>query len=532
MSNNRTDNIDGFVLRRRPQQSLGGVAEPSHVSSRGPAATGGTLSATAPRLAASGGDSTTSTFRRSDIDESLRAIDESTPPKRPKKRQFGKIVKRLAIVVVLIGLSAGVYTLVNIVLRTSQVFHGNILNVFENKPLKTDENGLTNILLFGTSEDDPSHIAEQSGTQLTDSIMIVSVDQKAKTAAMVSIPRDLWVKYGTACSAGYEGKINAAYQCGLGNSENVDAGAAKLGEMISNTIGVQPQYYAKVGYKALKDSVDAVGGITVKIDSDDPRGVYDPNFDWQCAHRCHLVKWPNGDQQLDGEHALALARSRNAAGGYGLGGGNFDREQYQQKIIVAIKDKATTSGTLANPVTINKLIDTIGTNVKTSFDASEIRTMTGLLKDIDVANIRQVSLIDEAKPMVTTGNVGGQSVVRPVAGLYSYGQMTAFVLAALSGDTSATEQAAIEVLNASGVVGAASQKVTELTASGLTATAGDATTQATLKQLQWYDLSANKMPGTKKKLSKTLGMPSAGTVLPDGVQSDADFVILLGNGSH
>jgi anionic cell wall polymer biosynthesis LytR-Cps2A-Psr (LCP) family protein len=112
---------------------------------------------------------------------------------------------------------------------------------------------------------------------------------------------------------------------------------------------------------------------------------------------------------MNGEQALALARARNDAGGYGLSRGNFDREQYQQKIILAIKQKAVSTGALANPVTVNKLIDTIGTNVKTSFDAAEVQTLVGLMKDIKPENIHQVSLVDEKNPMVTTGNVSGRA---------------------------------------------------------------------------------------------------------------------------
>jgi hypothetical protein len=314
------------------------------------------------------------------------------------------------------------------------------------------------------------------------------------------------VKYGQSCSAGYEGKINAVYECGKSGG-NIDSGAKLLGQIVGDSFGLEPQYYAKVGYTALRDAVNAVGGITVKIDSSDPRGIYDPNFDWQCGFKCKMVKWPNGDAQLD-------------------------REQYQQKIILAIKQKAISAGALANPVTLNKLIDTVGSNIKTSVDASEIQTLVGLVRDIKPESIRQISLIDEKSAVVTTGNVDGQSVVRPVAGIYDFSKIKAYVAAQISGDTFATEGATITVLNAGDTLGAASKRVSLLAEAGVTATAGDATTTATIKELQWYDLSKGKMPGTTKKLAKVLAMPSSGTKLPAGVQSDADFVILIGNGSN
>src|SRR5690606_34361933 len=127
-------------------------------------------------------------------------------------------------------------------------------------------------------------------------------------------------------------------------------------------------------------------------------------------------KWPNGPARLNGDQALALARARNAAGGYGLGGGNFDREQYQQKIILALKDKAASAGTLANPVAVSGILDALGDNVRTNFTAGEVKTLINLAGEIPTASIKRVSLVEPGKAVLTTGNVSGQSVVKPAAG--------------------------------------------------------------------------------------------------------------------
>src|SRR5690606_36821939 len=109
--------------------------------------------------------------------------------------------------------------------------------------------------------------------------------------------------------------------------------------------------------------------------SDDPRGIYDPNFDWECNHQCNYVKYPNGPAHLDGKHAVLLARARDSTGmGYGLADGNFAREQYQQKILVALRDKAASVGTLANPAAVAQLIDSLGNNVRTNVSTGEVKT--------------------------------------------------------------------------------------------------------------------------------------------------------------
>ena len=464
-----------------------------------------------------------------EIDDSLRQIDDEKPQSRQRRfRVTKKGVKRTFIVLLVLVALVGGYLAVKTLLAGGSVFKGNLFDVFTNKALKKDEFGRSNILLFGTSEDSPAHMQQGSGG-LTDSIMVISIDQEKKNAIMFSVPRDLWIDYGVDCIAGYSGKINALYECAKdGTSEQ--EGANKLKSKVSEVFGIDIQYYAKVNYTALQDAVNAVGGITVTIDSDDPRGIYDPNFDWQCNYRCKMVKWPNGPAQLDGEHALALARARNAAGGYGLGGGNFDREQYQQKIILAIKEKAASAGTLANPVAVSGLIDSIGNNVETNFETSEIKTLVDLAGSINKTNIRSINLVDKDKPLVTTGQYSGQSIVKPVAGIDDFSEIQDYIAEQFSGTVTSSENATVEVLNGTDLSGVASKKERELEELGISVTSiGDAPTSSSYGAIKWFDMTGGSKPQTAKKIQDALAEPSSGSTLPSGVQSDADFVIIVGS---
>ena len=410
------------------------------------------------------------------------------------------------------------------------VFQGNIFDVFSNRELKSDQYGRTNILVFGTSEDDPAHVEEGLGAALTDSIMVVSIDQKAKNAVMFSVPRDLWIDYGQACLAGYEGKINAYYDC-MKSTSTEAAAADSLADKVGTVFDLDIQYYTKVNYTALKDAVNSIGGISVTIDSDDPRGVYDPNFDWQCGHRCNMVKYPNGTVELDGDHALALARARDATGrGYGLDGGNFSREHYQQKIMLAIKDKASSAGTLANPLAVTNLVSSFGDNIMTNFDTSEIKTLVTLAGAISKDSIRSLSLVEEGDQMFTTSMYSGQSIVRPVAGIDDFTKIHAFIRAQLTNDPSTDEDATVEVLNGTDRSGVASREQAELSTKGIIVTSiGDAPTSSSYGRVQWFDLTGGTKPLTAKKLAEVLGEPSSGAQLPEGVFSEADFVIVVGD---
>lgn len=551
------NSIDGFSLRRRnvaddhatsgleapdklpvPEQYLQPTSEASgqahRIDQRPTSSTVGTIGT----LAAS------QHVAKNDIDASLRAIDAEEEPVKKRRRVITKkTVKRMLLVIALLLLAGGGYFGYKLIFASGSIFQGNIFSVFQNHPLKKDSMGRSNILLFGTSEDDPGHA--DAGPDLTDSIMVLSVDQDKKNAVMFSVPRDLWVDYGQACLAGYEGKINALYQCAKQGSSD-QTGANKLKSVVGEVFGLDIQYYAHVNYTALKQAVDAVGGVTVVIDSDDSRGVMDNNFDWQCGatlsarkQKCppngHMVDYPNGSATMDGDHALALARARNEAGGYGLSGGNFDREQYQQKILLAIKDKAVSAGTLANPIAVSNLIDSFGNNIRTNFDTSEIKTLVELANSVKKESIRSISLVDQEKPLVTTGQYSGQSIVRPVAGISDFSAIHAYIQAQLgnSNQASSSEAAKIEVLNGSDIAGIASKKQAELISKGINVTSiGDAPTRAEYGEFKWYDLSGGSMPQTAKKLTDVLGQGSSGSTLPSGVQSDANFVIIYGNGAN
>lgn len=529
MENRRRQSVDGFVLRREAgNETIGPAlsqkpAIPGQFLRRDGSGESATLDSNdLPRPAGS-------TVSKREMSDSLRELDDEAP----KKRRFGWLTKkRVVIFLVTLLIVLGGYFAIKIFMTSSRLFSGSIFDLLGGgATLKTDEYGRSNILVFGTSEDSAAH--KNAGAHLTDSIMIISLDQKAKNAVMISVPRDLWVKYGEACQSGYEGRINVVYECGSDSGANEKAGAEKLMDIVGSSFGVDIQYYSHVNYSVVRDSVNAVGGVTVQIDSDDPRGVLDRNFDWMCRYRCYYVKWPNGPAKLNGDQALALARARNAQGGYGLGGGNFDREQYQQKIIVALKDKAASAGTLANPIAVSGILDALGENVRTNFSAGEVKTLISLAGDLPNSSIKRVSLVEQGKAVLTTGNVSGQSVVRPIAGIYNFSGVKKFVRSKLTVKSGDSESPSIEVLNGSDFAGRAGKKAAELEAAGFNdVSTGDTNSSSAYGSYVWYDLSQGKKPQALTKLKSILGSSPSGTVLPGGIRSEADFVIIVGNGAN
>ncbi len=304
----------------------------------------------------------------------------------------------------------------------TSIFSGNPLDILTPAKLKEDQYGRSNILVFGTSEDDEGH----SGAQLADSIMVLSIDQDTNDVAMFSIPRDLWVNYGVACSVGYSGKINATYLCGLETNNNDQAAASQqFASTVSTILGMDIPYYIKVDYGAISGVTDALGGIDVDVYSADPRGLYDVQTG---------LNLPAGVNHLNGEQALLLARARNSKGGYGLPRSNFDREKNQKRIVQALQKKALSLGVLANPQQALSILDSLGDNIKTNITMSELRQSLDIALGAGDKGIRDIDISDQLK----TGRVGSASVVMPVAGQDNFSSLQSYLREQLDNTTAST----------------------------------------------------------------------------------------------
>ena len=444
-----------------------------------------------------------------------------------------RIIKWTLIGIVLVIVALGAYVGIKALMATGNVFQGNILGLTQREPLKQDANGRSNILIFGTSEDSPDHNANggEGGPLLTDSIMVLSVNQEKKDAYMVSIPRDLWIKFDEPCSVGYQHKINAVYQCGSDFGENPEAGIAALQKKVGEVLGIDLQYYMQVDYSVVKGAVDAVGGVEVTIESNPKgEGILDRNFDWKCGYRCYYVKYEDGEvAKLDGEHALALARARGASGGYGLEGGNFDREKNQQKIIKALREKAMSVGTLTNVGKVTGLLDTLSDNLRTNIDTNEIQTAMTLASEIPSDAIISIDLRDPEDPLVTTSCNLSVSAVCPVAGMFSYTRIHSAIAKQMSSDPMTREGASIAVLNGTSQAGIARKEADGLEAKNFTVTVVDNAPEGTYAPVEIYRRGETNT-ATAAALKQYYGVETIRQGLPGlaSIDETVDFVVIIG----
>lgn len=528
--------IDGFIPRR-PSSQLG----ERHVEQTRPAASSGRFfepqkpSAHQPTALRRPDPGAEPGIARNDIAESLKGIDSIDAPKDKKlfkrggpKSRKRRIIKWTIIVILVLGLALGAWVVYKALHASGNIFKGNIFDIIQDQPLKQDANGRSNILVLGTSEDDPGH----GGAYLTDSMMIVSIDQKNKNVDMMSIPRDLYVQYGMACNSGYQGKINEYFNCV--NSDYNDKSAedermTQTRKFVGDIFGLDIQYGVHVNNTVIKQAVDAVGGVDVDIEgSGGAPGILDRNFDWRCGYKCYYVKYDNGVHHLDGEHALYLAEARgDTAPTYGLANSNFDREKNQQKIIIALKEKAATTGTLSNVGKVTSLIDALGNNLRTNFETKEIRTLMKIGSATQSQNIKTLSLFGDSDSLVTTGNYGGASVVIPSAGAFDYSDIRAFLQKNLSANPVTREGAQVVVLNGSGISGGAQTEADKLTQQGFTVSGVDNAPDGDYGNVQVYQLSNDKT-ATKSKLESLYKVKVKTSAPPVDVAKGTDFVVIIG----
>lgn len=541
----KKSSIDGFVVRRSGDR-LGELHSKSKVNSSFSVPENKSLHSTSDDTVRVLGQSQKGYgLDRSDIDRSLQSIDDVNEPiKKLSRRQRRRLKKQVAkkhrsvanriirwsiLVVLLAGLLVGGYTAYRFITAGHSIFRGSILDVFKNQPLKQDSNGRSNVLILGTSEDDPNH----DGANLTDSMMVVSVDQTNKNVYMFSVPRDLYVKFGVGCISGYSGKINSYFSCvneGTKPEDEQDR-LVKTQKLIGDIFGIDIQYGAHVNHTVIKQAVDAVGGVDVDVEgSNGASGVLDRNFDWRCNYKCYLVKYDNGVHHLDGEHALYLSQARgDVAPTYGLANSNFDREVNQQKILIALKDKAMSTGTLTNVGAVNGLIDALGDNLRTNIQTSEIRTIMQVASEIKTSDIHTISLVGD-DPVVVTDNIDGASVVAPSAGTYDYSQIKALIAKNLTNNPVVHESAPIVVLNGTSQSGLGQTEADKLTAAGFNVTLVDNAPEGTYGKTEVYQIGKGNT-ATAKKLTSLFGVTIKITAPPVIVNGDVRFVVIIGAAS-
>lgn len=214
-------------------------------------------------------------------------------------------------------------------------------------PTTCDGPGRMNILLMGIDSDANNYYVPAR----TDSIIMVGVNFKAKSANMVSIPRDLWVPL-TGLGPVTADRINTAYHyaelLGLPGG-----GPAALSRVLSATFGLRVDRYVVVNFDSFIQGIDAIGGVDINI----PKPLHDPAYPLRDGISSIVVDFPAGHVHMDGATALIYARIRHDSS-------DFTRMHRQQQVIFAARDKLLSPTTLPQlPALVRVLMGAARTNL-------------------------------------------------------------------------------------------------------------------------------------------------------------------------
>lgn len=447
--------------------------------------------------------------------------------KSSKQAKWAKVRKwsfRSSLVFAGLVLVLGGFLLFKGYLSLNKIFKGggNAAALQDHVPpdqLRGEGDGRINVLLLGRGGEG------HEGADLTDTILVASIDPINKTAGLVSIPRDLWVTVSgqgsTKINAVFANAKNKALRTDKDTAKAEGAGVEALKKTVGDVLGLPIHYYAMVDFAGFKQAVDVVGGVDIDVPPD--LAVSERLWDSTTGKPYHL-QVPAGPQHFDSTKALYFARSRKTSPR-----GDFDRSERQRLFITALSQKILSAGTYTNPVKISQLMDTFGNHVSTDFTVGDAVRFMQISKDISGNAIVSIGLADEPNVLVHTDNVNGQSVVVPKAGVGNFGPIQEFIRAKLPDGYIIKEGAKLKVLNGTSKEGLATTKSNQLKSYGYNvAVIGDAPTKTYDKTIL-VDLTNNK-PYTKNYLEKRFGVKAVSTLPDSAIQPEGvDFVIILGS---
>jgi polyisoprenyl-teichoic acid--peptidoglycan teichoic acid transferase len=300
-------------------------------------------------------------------------------------------------IALLVVLVFGIYTFVQSLDFSAIVFSFG-------KTLQTDSNSRTNFLLAGIGGEG------HEGANLTDTLIVASIDYKHNLVTMLSIPRDLYV---TSKQLGSQ-KINSIYHFAKGKLGEQE-GMNYLKELVEEITGLQIQYYVRINFQGFEQIVDSINGVEVYVEN----AIYDPYYPKGDTFHYETFKIDQGLQHLDGETALKYARSRKTTS-------DFDRARRQQQLLFAMKEKALSLQILTNPGKIKALYDSVADSLDTNLTLTEIIELAKLSKDFNKDDV--IPLVINDNPSSCGGIVytpsrdyfGGTSVLLPVGKNYEY----------------------------------------------------------------------------------------------------------------
>ncbi|MCU1675707.1 MAG: LytR family transcriptional regulator [Frankiales bacterium] len=245
-----------------------------------------------------------------------------------------------------------------------------------------------NVLVLGTDSREGLTAAEiakyhlgSEGSNGSDTMMLIHLAADGEHATILSLPRDLWVEIPA-----FEGKsavhlkINAAYARGGVQGPNLAL------YTVERLTGIHIDHYMSINVPGLGKMVDALGGVDVCL----PQAVNDTMYDGKPGGSGLVL--PAGYSHLDGVQAVAYVRTRHKDTGDGPE--DFGRIRRQQKFVASILSSVMSTGTLANPIKLTRIIDAVAPalTLDDEFDGAALFDIASGLQGLNTSRVMFVTV--------------------------------------------------------------------------------------------------------------------------------------------
>ncbi|WP_339213247.1 LCP family protein [Ornithinibacillus sp. FSL M8-0202] len=288
--------------------------------------------------------------------------DQSRMVQRKKKRKLRKRVFILLVPLLVIfagvGYAISLYIKADAAITDSYEDDGREKSKFRDVVVDPNVDNVS-ILIIGVDESD--HRANE-GNSRSDALILATLNKKDKSVKLLSIPRDSYVYIP---EVGYEDKIAHAHAFG-----GVEASI----ETVENLLEIPVDYYVKVNFHAFVEVIDAIGGITVEV----PYEFWESNSEDK-KNSIHLLP---GEQVLDGEEALALARTRKLDN-------DIERGKRQMEIIKAVVKESMSASSILK---LGDVIDAVGSNMTTNMTFDEMTSLVSYALNGDGLDIESMTV--------------------------------------------------------------------------------------------------------------------------------------------
>lgn len=240
-----------------------------------------------------------------------------------------------------------------------------------------------NIMLLGSDAG-----SDRWGTR-PDILMVASINTKTGSTQLFNIPRNLEGAYfpeGTSGDAaypyGFNGLINAVWTWAESRPDlypdSPRPGLTATKDILSETLGLDINYYMVVNMQGFVDLVNVLGGVVVDVPRDLPVGN-------------QIVVNAGADQRLDGQTALMFSRSRSDSSDY-------DRILRQRCVITAMIQQVD-GETIATK--LPDIFSVLGENLTTNIQQQDIKAWVELFDLVRGNTIQGFAFIS---PVISPGN--------------------------------------------------------------------------------------------------------------------------------